>query len=302
MKILLTGRDGQIGQSLRRLLPDVGELVATSRAELNLADAASIRSAVREIQPDLIVNAAGYTNVDRAEREPHIAMAINANACRTLAESAADIGASLIHYSTDYIFDGRSSTPYTPTDSAAPLNAYGRSKLAGEQAIRACGVDHLIMRTSWVYSFHGRNFLRTMLALAREREALQIVHDQVGTPTWASTVAGATVAMIRTGWNDQTFGSMSGTYHVACTGQATWFEFAQAIFELARLERTPDLTPIPSSAYPTAAARPPWSVLDVTDTMTSFGIVLPTWRDALRESFEQAWSTDTLTESVERHS
>ncbi|MCA9296671.1 MAG: dTDP-4-dehydrorhamnose reductase, partial [Phycisphaerales bacterium] len=308
IKILLTGRDGQIGRELRPLLGEIGECVATSRLELDLLNPAAIRDTIAAIAPDIIINAAGYTQVDRAEHEPDVAMAVNANAPRALAENAARCNASIIHLSTDYIFDGRSRSPYTTDAPAAPLNAYGRSKLAGEQAIRASNADHLVLRTSWIYGFQGRNFLRTMLRLADERDQLDIVDDQTGTPTWSRTVARAIVSIIRSAWHDGTdahprgFGEAAGTYHVANTGEATWFDFAQAIFDLAQLERTPALRPIPTSSYPTPAERPAYSVLDVSETVTTFGLMLPTWRDALNEAFEHAWSTGSVTESVEGRS
>jgi dTDP-4-dehydrorhamnose reductase len=308
MKILLTGRDGQIGRELRPLLGEIGDCIATSRQDLDLLNPAAIRDSIAEIAPDLIINAAGYTQVDRAEHEPDVAMAVNANAPRALAEHAARSGASIIHLSTDYIFDGRARTPYATDAPAAPLNAYGRSKLAGEQAIRASNADHLVLRTSWIYGFQGRNFLRTMLALADQREQLDIVDDQTGAPTWSRTVARAIVSIIRSSWHDgaeggeRGFGALAGTYHVANTGEATWFDFARAIFDLAQLERTPVLRPIPTTSYPTPAERPKYSVLDVSETLTTFGLVLPTWRDALNEAFEHAWSTGSVTESVEGRS
>src|SRR5260221_3289133 len=236
--ILLTGKTGQLGSELNRLLPKLGEVIVPDRKELELLDPKKIRQTIRDAKPQLIVNAAAYTAVDAAETDQANALAVNAEAPRLLALEAKKIGAVLVHFSTDYVFDGAKQTPYVETDSPYPVNAYGRTKLAGEQAIRDSGAAHLIFRTSWVYATHGRNFLMTILRLATEREELEIVHDQVGAPTWASDLAAATtriLAGIIAGTKRQfNIPEVSGIYHMTAAGQTTWYEFAKAILEEAR--------------------------------------------------------------------
>jgi dTDP-4-dehydrorhamnose reductase len=280
MRILLTGKNGQVGAELQRALPVLGEIIALGRQELDLASPDAICRTVRDTKPDIIVNAAAYTAVDRAESEPELAMAINGTAPGILAEEARQIGAFLVHYSTDYVFDGTKDTPYTEDDVPNPLNAYGHSKLAGENAIRASGVSHYVFRTSWVYASHGHNFLNTILRLARERSQLRIVDDQMGAPTWARTIAEATVqALMR-----RTSGHI-GLYHLAASGTTTWFGFAEAILaeegKMRRAPQIPRLIPIRTSEYPVAAKRPASSRLDTTLLTDTFGIRPVSWQASL---------------------
>ncbi|KWN12052.1 dTDP-4-dehydrorhamnose reductase [Burkholderia ubonensis] len=284
--ILVTGIRGQVGFALLRHLQGLGEVVGLDRTALDLARPDMIREVVRTIRPTLIVNPAAYTAVDVAERERDLAMAINAAAPRVLAEAAAQVGASLIHYSTDYVFDGTKADPYVETDATNPLNVYGQSKLAGEQAIAAVGGRHLILRTSWVYGARGRNFLTTMLRLAKERDELKIVADQFGAPTWSETIAALTAHVVAKALASDDVGAWwcryGGLYHMTAAGAASWHEFATAIFEQARMERVPTVLPIPATAYPTPASRPVNSRLANDRFVRAFGLAAPQWRDALR--------------------
>ena len=281
MRILLTGASGQVGYELRRTLQGLGEVIAPTRAELDLSDLERVREAVRTIKPQLIVNPAAYTAVDRAETEPELAFRINAEAPAVLAREARALGAALVHYSTDYVFDGTKDAPYVEDDTPAPLNVYGRSKLAGEQAIAAAGIPHLILRTSWVYGLRGKNFLLTMLKLARERGQVRVVADQFGAPTWSRTVAEISAQMLAQAvssgpawWNEYT-----GTWHLASGGQTSWHGFATAIMEAAGIDC--DVQPISTSEYPTAAQRPLNSVL-CCDKLAAFFPGIPDWREGLR--------------------
>ncbi len=285
--ILLIGRNGQIGRELCDALAPMDALssprkvVAVDRAALDLADPDSIRGAVRRIAPGLIVNAAAYTAVDKAEEEADLAMAVNAVAPGILAEEAKRLGAPLVHYSTDYVFDGSASRPYAETDATSPPGVYGRSKLAGEEAIRAVGPVHLILRTAWVYSMHGHNFLLTIRRLARERDELRIVADQRGAPSWAGEIARATAAILARGG----LAEKSGLYHVAAAGETTWHGFAEAIVagmrDAGEEVRTTRVVPISTADYPTPAARPAYSVLDCSKLRETFGVTLPDWRESL---------------------
>jgi dTDP-4-dehydrorhamnose reductase len=274
--ILLTGAAGQLGTELSRVLPAHGELVAVERAALDLADADAIAATVRRVSPQIIVNAAGYTAVDRAESEPAVADAINARAPGILAEEAKRLGALLIHYSTDYVFDGSSTRPYREDERPNPLNVYGRSKLAGERAIAAAGCAHLILRTSWIYGWHGQNFLLTMKRLAATRDELRIVADQFGVPNWSRALADATARLLSHG--AAALSSKSGIYHLSGRGRASWFDFARAIFDDADLPR---VVPITTPEYPTLARRPAFAVLDTGKLENAFGIALPDWRQTL---------------------
>jgi len=278
VKILLTGRNGQVGWELAGTLAAVGEVVALDRASLDLCDAAAIRRVVRELRPDIVVNAAAYTAVDRAESEADIASRVNGAAPGILAEEARRLGALLIHYSTDYVFDGEKDAPYTEGDRPNPLSSYGRSKLEGESAIRASGCRHLILRSSWVYSHRGQNFLRTILRLARERPELRVVDDQFGAPTSAITIARATAAILR----DPRY---EGLFHMSAGGSTSWHGFAQTILEHESLSTR--LIPIPSKDYRSAARRPRNSVLDNSRLQATYGIVLDDWRAQLREVMAQ---------------
>ncbi len=282
MTILLIGRNGQIGSELGRLLKPLGAVTAPDRAQLDLASPDSIRRAVREAEPAMIVNAAAYTAVDKAEEEPDLARAINGVAPGILAEEARRLGAPLVHYSTDYVFDGNSPRPYTEGDAVNPLGVYGRTKLAGEEAIAAVGPAHLILRTSWLYSLHGNNFLLTMRRLAAEREELRVVADQHGAPTWARWVAEATAAMLK---DHGDLADKSGLYHLTASGETSWHGFAEAIVERLRAAGEPvkagRVVPIDTAEYPTPAQRPARSVLDCTKVRETFGIDPPDWRAQL---------------------
>lgn len=281
-RILLTGARGQVGWELRRTLSCLGEVVALDSRSMNLADADAVRQTVREIAPNIIINPAAYTAVDKAESEPELAHAVNAVAPGILAEEAARLGALLVHYSTDYVFNGSGSTPWKEDDACDPLNVYGATKLAGERAIQAAGCRHLIFRTSWVYGARGSNFLLTMRRLMRERPELKIVADQVGAPTWCRDLAEATALVLgqvaaSANWLDE--GAPWGVYHMTNAGEASWHGFAGAI-------QTHDgagarLLPIPSSDYPTPARRPLNSRLNNDKLKQTFGISLQDWHAAL---------------------
>lgn len=281
MKILVCGRNGQVAQALQQALAGLGELHLLGRDQLDLAHPEAVREPLRQLAPDLIINAAAHTAVDQAENEASLAHAINAEGPRVLAEEAARLGAPLIHYSTDYVFDGNKTTPYVEDDPVHPLGVYGQSKLAGEQAIAAVGAEHLILRTSWVYSLHGRNFLLTMQRLLQERPQLKVVDDQIGAPTWAGTIAASTRALIER-WQAGQAGAW-GTYHLTAQGETSWFGFAQAIAEQLKARDLPcaELLPIPSSEYPTPARRPLNSRLDCSRLAREWQVSQPHWQQAL---------------------
>lgn len=289
MKILLTGATGQVGWELQRALAPLGDVVAPGRAQLDLADTARIADQVQTLAPDLIVNPAAHTAVDRAESEPDLAYAINAAAPEALACVAAEQGIPLVHFSTDYVFDGHSGRPYTETDAPNPLGVYGASKLAGEAAVTRAGGAHLILRTSWVYGLRGRNFLLTMQRLARERQTLSVVDDQFGAPTWSRLIAEATALVIARWLERADPMADSGLYHLACGGRTSWYGFAAAILDqLAQSEtELARLTAIPTSGYPTPAARPANSQLDSSKLAATFGVQLPDWQRALALCLEQ---------------
>ncbi|MCS6959011.1 MAG: dTDP-4-dehydrorhamnose reductase [Pseudanabaenaceae cyanobacterium SKYGB_i_bin29] len=278
MKILLTGVTGQVGWELQRSLLPLGEVIAPSRTQLDLADPDTIVHCLREIRPEGVINAAAYTAVDLAETEPDLAHRINAVAPGILAEECQRLGAWLIHYSTDYVFDGNSSVPYKPTDPTNPLGAYGKSKRAGELAIAAVGGQYLILRTAWVYGMRGKNFLRTILRLARERQQLRIVNDQVGSPTWSRVIAEVTAHIV------PRVREQSGIFHLTCQGSTTWYDFACAIlrFDPQRSEQVvTSVEPITTAEYPTPAQRPAYSVLDCSSLEEQFQVHLPPWQTAL---------------------
>jgi len=285
--ILLTGVNGQVGFELQRTLQGLGTVHAPQRAALDLANPDALRAAVRALRPTLIVNPAAYTAVDKAESEPELAHAINATAPQVLAEEAKQLGIPLIHYSTDYVYSGEGETPWRESDPVAPPNVYGASKLAGEEAIRASGCQHLILRTSWVYGPRGKNFLLTMLKLGRERDALNIVADQIGAPTSSRTIATLTGHIVagRPDW-----AAVSGTYHLVNGGTTSWHGFAEAIFALAAAQgdKVPaTLGAIASEAYPTPAKRPKNSLLDLAKLKATFGLTPPSWQDALALCFAE---------------
>jgi dTDP-4-dehydrorhamnose reductase len=291
-RILLTGKNGQIGRELQRALASSGEIIAFGRPDLDLASSEAIRKKVREIKPQIIVSAAAYTFVDRAESEPDAAMKVNGVAPGVLAEEAKRLNALLVHYSTDYVFDGTKNGCYTETDAPNPLSAYGRSKLAGEQAIQATGVAYYIFRTSWVYAARGENFVRTMLRLGRERAELRIVNDQIGAPTWARFIAETTAQVLAetSGDLDQARGK-SGLYNVTAAGATSWFGFAEAIFAGAKSvipnSKAPKLIAIPTADYPLPARRPANSRLDTTKLARAFGRQPPSWEAMLKECLSE---------------
>jgi dTDP-4-dehydrorhamnose reductase len=274
--ILVTGADGQVGFELAQLLAMHGDVHATNRAALDLADADAVVAAVRRLQPRVIVNAGAYTAVDQAETQSAAAFAVNARAPEILAQEARKLGALLIHYSTDYVFDGESTVPYEENASPNPLNVYGASKLEGERAIASSGAHALILRTSWVYGARGRNFLLTILKLARERDELRIVNDQTGVPNWSRMLARTTADLLARGLPYLV--ERAGLYHLSSAGEATWFEFARAILGDAPLPR---VMPIPTFEHPTSAHRPAYGVLSNRKFGQTFGYKLPDWRVGL---------------------
>jgi dTDP-4-dehydrorhamnose reductase len=281
--ILILGANGQVGTELQRSFATAGEVVAWDRKGADLSKPEELRSVIRELGPSVILNAAAYTAVDRAESEPEIAMAINGHAPRVLAEEAAKLDALLVHYSTDYVFDGAKKSPWLESDKTNPLNTYGRTKLEGERAIQEIGGRYFIFRTSWVYGPHGHNFLRTMLRLGRERKQLKIVDDQLGAPTSSLSIASATRAVV-----DKAISTKPefGVYHMTCGGETTWCRFAQEIFAQHQQqsgEKVPQVTPISSSEYPTPAVRPSNSILSNKKLQSNLGIALPDWQSALKE-------------------
>ena len=303
--ILLTGKTGQLGSELNRLLPRLGNVIAPDRNELDLRDPDKIRRMMRDAKPQIVINTAAYTAVDAAETDEAGALAVNAEAPQVLALEAKKLGALVVHFSTDYVFDGSKKDPYIETDSPNPLNAYGRTKLAGEQAIRDSGVAHMIFRTSWVYATHGRNFLLTILRLAAEQEELKIVGDQVGASTCALDLAEATTRILAglVGGTQSRFRipEVSETYHMTAGGQTTWYEFTKAILEEAARARgeLPWLTAatngrpivacrvllISTQAFGLPARRPSYSVLSNARLKQAFGVTLPDWRTQLQRCF-----------------
>jgi dTDP-4-dehydrorhamnose reductase len=285
-KILLIGPNGQVGWELLRCLQPLGHVIAAGRncqINLDLTQVDSIRQVIREIKPDLIINAAAYTAVDKAETEAQLAYQINGTAPGILAEESLRLkNTILIHYSTDYVFNGQHSQPYTERDPVNPLGVYGASKLAGEQAIQAAGGYYFILRTAWVYGLRGKNFLLTIQRLAQEREELTVVNDQIGAPTWSRLIAEATACLSAQLLAPfiQNMEKFIGIYHLSCGGQTSWYEFAKIIIE--HTKKPPRLLPITTAQYPTPARRPAYSVLSNEKLATTFGIVLPAWDNAVK--------------------
>jgi dTDP-4-dehydrorhamnose reductase len=282
LKILLLGRNGQVGWELERALAPLGEITALGRAELDLADVPRLAATVRTLQPGVIVNAAAYTAVDKAESDRDAAFAVNATAPRVLGEEAKRIRALLVHYSTDYVFDGAKGAPYVEDDATHPLNVYGASKLAGEEAIRKSACRHLILRTSWVYGPRGANFMLTMLRLAKERPELRVVDDQLGAPTSSKSIADATATVLARALESPRLG---GLYHLAAAGETSWCGFAREILAQAGLA-TP-VVPIPTEQYPTPARRPRDSRLDCARLRETFGVTLARWEEALARAMAE---------------
>ncbi len=296
MKILLTGKSGQVGHELERSLQGLGEIVAMDRSDMDLANLDQVRDVIRIVRPALIVNPAAYTAVDLAESEHDLAMRINAEAPAVMAEEAKSLGAALIHYSTDYVFDGTKTGSYVESDAPNPQNVYGKSKLAGERAIQDSGAPHLILRTSWVYGARGKNFLRTVQRLAQERDEMRIVADQFGAPTWCRTIAQATAYMVmklqlhsklrkQSRITDETWADYAGLYHLTAQGKTSWYGFAQAIVDHPSTARKIPVIPIATSDYPLPATRPQNSVL-ASDKMISAFCELPAWDAALKLSLD----------------
>jgi dTDP-4-dehydrorhamnose reductase len=282
--ILLTGKNGQVGWELQRTLAPLGKVVALDAVELDLADAEAIRQTTRSIRPDIIVNPAAYTAVDKAESEPELAQAVNGTAPGVFAEEARRLNAWLVHYSTDYVFDGAKAGPYSETDAPNPQSVYGRTKLAGEKAVRAAGGKHLILRTSWVYGSRGHNFMLTMLRLAKERSELRVVDDQVGAPTWCRSLAEITaqiLAQLHAPGNEDSERAI-GTYHLTSSGRVSWHGFAAEILQQAAVQPLPNLIAIPSHDYPTPAIRPKNSELSNDKLSSTFSLAAGDWQDNLR--------------------
>lgn len=287
-KILLTGKNGQLGQELEPLLTQIGQVIGVGKEELDLSDFEKIKECIQTHQPDMIVNAAAYTAVDKAESEPELAHRINGDAPKILAECAEKIGARLFHISTDYVFDGEKNKPYQEIDRPNPIGVYGQSKLAGEEGIKNSCNNYVILRTAWVYGVYGKgNFVKTMLRLGKEREELKVVSDQVGTPTWTSDIAKAIMGLIA----KLPSSPVQEIYHFTSSGVASWYDFSIAIFEEAKVLNFPlkvhRVFPIPTEEYPTAAKRPAYSVLSGEKIGKILGTRPPQWRVSLREMLTQ---------------
>jgi dTDP-4-dehydrorhamnose reductase len=293
MKILLTGKNGQLGFELQRALAPLGDVVAVGTQDCNLADADALRELVRRVAPDVIVNPAAYTAVDKAESDEATARAVNAVAPAILGEEGAKLGALVLHYSTDYVFDGMKQGAYTESDAPAPQSAYGRTKLAGEQGLAAANPRHLILRTSWVVGAHGGNFAKTMLRLAGERDKLTVVADQFGAPTSAALLADISAHLVRAYARGDAVAFPYGTYHVAAGGETSWHGYAQFVIGEAlaagkSLKATVDaVAPLSTEQYPTPARRPLNSRLDTTRFRTTFDLRLPPWQEGVRHVLRQ---------------
>lgn len=292
MRLLVTGANGQVGWELSRRLLPLGDVVALDRHRCDLSRPELLPGLIRNIKPDVIVNAAAYTAVDGAERDEQLATTVNGTAVGVLADESRKAGILLVHYSTDYVFDGAKQSPYTEDDVPHPINAYGRSKLAGETAMCQAGGAYVILRSSWIYAGRGDNFMRTILRLAGERDELRIVDDQIGAPTWARDTADATALIVRAARQKQATGQFaSGIFNLTASGATSWHGFAKAILDGAMrhglLQRVPHLQPIASEEYPTPAARPKNSLLAGTHLRKRFGIELPDWRHGLSACIEE---------------
>jgi len=290
MKILLTGKTGQIGEELNNIVGDLGNLITVDKEQLDLSKPNSIEPVILDIKPDIIINSAAYTAVDKAEEEPDLAMTVNAVAPGLLAKAARKVGAGLIHYSTDYVFDGCSEISYKEEDLPNPLNVYGKTKLAGEQAIAEVGIPFLIIRTSWVYSLHGKNFLRTIKKLAEEKDTIQVIEDQIGAPTWARSIALKTHQIIKQclnkKWLETKESNLSGIFHVTSQGKTSWHGFAREVLNMYNTSQNIKLIAIPTSDYPTPAVRPANSLLNNEKIHKVFGIDMPQWEDALKDCMD----------------
>ena len=286
--ILLIGRIGQVGWELRRTLAPLGKVIAVDFPEIDLTDGSSIRKWVQEASPNIVINAAAYTAVDKAETDFERCHLINGVAPGILAEEAKRAQAFLVHYSTDYVFDGTKQTPYVEQDLPNPAGVYGRSKLSGDQAVQQVGVPHLIFRLCWVYGARGQNFMLTMMRLAREREKLRVVRDQIGCPTWSRMIAETTTLALQRVLHASHPSALSGLYHLAASGQTSWHGFAHAIVNLMPAEgkKCATVEPITTSDYPTPARRPAFSVLSCEKLIRTFGLRLPDWEASLKQVLE----------------
>jgi dTDP-4-dehydrorhamnose reductase len=299
MNILLLGKDGQVGWELQRALAPLGVLTACGRKEADLDQLDALRETVRRVQPDIIVNAAAYTAVDKAESEVQAARRINSEAVGLLAEEAHTLDAWLVHYSTDYVFDGANAAPYTEDHPANPLSVYGRTKFEGEERIRQSGARHLIFRTSWVHAARGNNFVKTMLRLARERDELKVIDDQHGAPTSAELIVDVTALALHQLSSMPDGAALSGTYHLSASGHTTWYDYARYVLELAQahgvaLKASPDaVRAIPTEAYPLPATRPRNSRLDTTKLANTFHLQLPDWRHHVQRLVDELTAQGT---------
>jgi dTDP-4-dehydrorhamnose reductase len=285
MRILLIGKNGQVGWELNHLLSSIGTVFAMSKKQMDLSKPETLSPVIQEIHPDIIINAAAYTAVDKAESEPELAMTINGIAPGVIAQEAKKIGAGMVHYSTDYVFDGKSTSPYKEKDLPCPLSVYGKSKFAGDKGVIQANIPHIILRTSWVYSLRGSNFLLSIQKLAQTRNQIKVVDDQIGAPTWSRAIAEGTVRILQQcKVEENTINFVhSGVFNMSCDGQTSWFNFAKQILEVSGLTKDIELIPIPNIEYPTAAVRPKNSLLSNTKLKQTFHYDMPHWTIALNE-------------------
>jgi dTDP-4-dehydrorhamnose reductase len=292
MRILLTGKNGQVGWELNNTLSTLGTVYAMGRDQMDLSKPETLGSVIQEIRPDIVINAAAYTAVDKAESEPELAMIINGVAPGVIAQEAKKAGAWMIHYSTDYVFDGKATSPYGEEDPTCPLNIYGKSKLKGEEGVVQSGIPHVILRTSGVYGLRGSNFLLTMQKLARTRDQIKVVDDQIGAPTWSRAIAEGTAQILKKFLKESATESQvipnSGVFNMSCGGETSWFGFAKIILELSDLIKDTELTPIPTIEYPTPAIRPKYTRLSNKKLKHAFSYEMPHWQDSLRECLNSA--------------
>ena len=290
MKFLLTGKNGQVGWELNHSLSKLGNVFAMGRNELDLSRPETLGAIIQDIRPDIIINAAAYTAVDKAESEPELAMTVNGISPGVIAQEAKKIGAGIIHYSTDYVFDGKATSPYKEENPTCPLSVYGKSKLAGEEAVTQAGIPHIIIRTSWVYSLRGSNFLLTIQKLAQTRKQIKVVDDQTGAPTWARSIAESTKRILEQSLTRSTKTQKlipsSGIFNMSCSGETNWFGFANKILEFSGLSKNIELVPISTTEYTTPAVRPKYSQLSNKKLKQVFNQEMPQWQDALKQCLD----------------
>jgi dTDP-4-dehydrorhamnose reductase len=293
MRILLIGKNGQVGWELNHSLSSIGTVFAMSKKQMDLSKPETLSPVIQEIHPDIIINAAAYTAVDKAESEPELAMTVNGIAPGVIAQEAKKIGAGMVHYSTDYVFDGKSTSPYKEEDLPCPLSVYGKSKLAGDKGVIQANIPHIILRTGWVYSLRGSNFLLSIQKLAQTRNQIKVVDDQIGAPTWSRAIAEGTVRILqqcKIEENTINF-AHSGVFNMSCDGQTSWFNFAKKILEVSGLIKDIELIPIPNIEYPTPAVRPKNSLLSNTKLKQTFHHDMPHWTIALNECLNSSQQT-----------